>query len=106
HRRTLLGFLGLVVDRVPELPAAFRTSTSPSYGLFPHQRLAASRVHQRLYTGERRVVLHLPTGVGKTRTGMNIICDHLRRQEPTLAVWLARGRELLEQAAAEFENAW
>jgi len=106
HRRTLLGFLGLVVDRVPEPPAAFRTSTSPSYGLFPHQRLAASRVHQRLYAGERRVVLHLPTGVGKTRTGMNIICDHLRRQEPTLTVWLARGRELLEQAAAEFENAW
>ncbi|RPK63414.1 type I restriction enzyme EcoKI subunit R [Streptomyces sp. ADI96-02] len=59
-----------------------------------------------LYSGERRVVLHLPTGVGKTRTAMNIICDHLRRHEPTAVVWLARGRELLEQAAVEFEQAW
>ncbi len=106
QRRALLGFLGLVVDRAPELPPTFRGSSTPRYGLFPHQRLAADRVQRLLYSGERRVVLHLPTGVGKTRTGMNIICDHLRRHEPTVAVWLARGRELLEQAAVEFENAW
>ncbi|MFE3874907.1 DEAD/DEAH box helicase [Kitasatospora sp. NPDC059146] len=106
QRRTLLGFLGLVVDRAPEPPPTFRGSSTPRYGLFPHQRLAAGRVQRLLYSGERRVVLHLPTGVGKTRTGMNIICDHLRRHEPTVAVWLARGRELLEQAAVEFENAW
>ncbi|MFC8895860.1 DEAD/DEAH box helicase [Streptomyces cinereoruber] len=106
QRRALLGFLGLVVERAPEPPPTFRGSSTPRYGLFPHQRLAGGRVQRLLYSGERRVVLHLPTGVGKTRTGMNIICDHLRRHEPTVAVWLARGRELLEQAAVEFENAW
>lgn len=106
QRRTFLGFLGLVVDRVPEIPASFRGVSTPAYGMFPHQRLAAGRVRQLLYTGERRAVLHLPTGVGKTRTGMNLICDHLRQGEPTVVVWLARGRELLEQAAGEFERAW
>jgi DNA repair protein RadD len=106
QRRILLGFLGLVVDRAPAVPLAFRNPSVPAYGLFPHQRRAARRIEKLLYSGERRVVLHLPTGVGKTRTAMNLICDHLRRHEPTVVVWLARGRELLEQAAAEFERAW
>lgn len=106
QRRTFLGFLGLVVDRAPETPFSFSGVSTPTYGMFPHQRLAAGRVRGLLYTGERRAVLHLPTGVGKTRTGMNLICDHLRQGEPTVVVWLARGRELLEQAAGEFERAW
>lgn len=106
QRRTLLGFLGFVVDRAPEVPVSVRSFTTPQYGMFPHQRLTATRAQRMLYSGERRVVLHLPTGVGKTRTAMNLICDHLRRQEPTVVVWLARGRELLEQAAVEFEQAW
>lgn len=106
QRRTLLGFFGLVVDRAPEVPVASRSSVTSQYGMFPHQRRTAGRAQRMLYSGERRVVLHLPTGVGKTRTAMNIICDHLRSHEPTVVVWLARGRELLEQAAAEFEQAW
>ncbi|MGW2871320.1 DEAD/DEAH box helicase family protein [Kitasatospora sp. NPDC001225] len=106
QRRALLGFLGLVVDRAPELPVSFRSASTPQYGMFPHQRLAAGRAQRMLYAGERKVVLHLPTGVGKTRTAMNLISDHLRRHEPTVVVWLARGRELLEQGAVEFEQAW
>ncbi|GGS29682.1 DEAD/DEAH box helicase [Streptomyces griseoviridis] len=106
QKRTLFGFLGLVVERASETRVSPRSSATPAYGLFPHQRRAASRVNKLLYSGERRAVLHLPTGVGKTRTGMNIICDHLRAHEPTVVVWLARGRELLEQAAGEFERAW
>ena len=106
QRRILLGFLGLVVDRAPAAPLTFRSPSVPAYSLFAHQRQAARRVERLLYSGERRVVLHLPTGVGKTRTAMNLICDHLRRHEPTVVIWLARGRELLEQAAAEFERAW
>ncbi|MFJ3941469.1 DEAD/DEAH box helicase [Streptomyces parvus] len=106
ERRAFLGFLGLVVDRAPEAPVSSRRPSEPSYGLFPHQRRAAGKVRRLLYSSERRTVLHLPTGVGKTRTGMDLICDHLRQHEPTLVVWLARGRELLEQAALEFERAW
>ncbi|MFC7865540.1 DEAD/DEAH box helicase [Streptomyces murinus] len=106
ERRAFLGFLGLVVDRAPEAPVSFRRPAEPVYSLFPHQRRAAAEVRHLLYSGERRTVLHLPTGVGKTRTGMNLICDHLRQNEPSLVVWLARGRELLEQAALEFERAW
>ncbi|MFI8879511.1 DEAD/DEAH box helicase [Streptomyces sp. NPDC055243] len=106
ERRELLEFFGFAIDRVPSLPPAFKQESTPEYGLFPHQRHAAARVKELLYDGSRRTVLHLPTGVGKTRTGMSLICDHLRGHEPTVVVWLAHGQELLEQAATEFERAW
>src|SRR3546814_16083834 len=48
----------------------------------------------------------MPTGAGKTRTAMHIVCEHLRRHGPTLVSWLAGSPELLEQAAEEFERAW
>lgn len=106
QRRQLLGFFGLLVERSPETPKPARLEREAGYGLFPHQRRAAARAQEELYRGQRRVVLHLPTGVGKTRTAMSMVCDHLRRSEPTTVVWLAHGRELLEQAATEFERAW
>ena len=37
---------------------------------------------------------------------MSLVVDHLRDQEPSVAVWLASGSELLDQAAQEFERAW
>ncbi|MFI2204588.1 DEAD/DEAH box helicase [Streptomyces sp. NPDC020192] len=106
QRRTFHGFLGLVVERAPEAPVSSLRRVESAYGLFPYQRTAASKVRRLLYSGERRTVLHLPTGGGKTRTGMDLVCDHLRHNEPTVVVWLARGQELLEQAALEFERAW
>lgn len=77
-----------------------------NYPLFPHQRDALRRVQDGLYNGTRRVVLHMPTGAGKTRTAMNVIAEHLRHREPSVVVWLASSEELLEQAASEFEVAW
>ncbi|RST18879.1 DEAD/DEAH box helicase [Streptomyces sp. WAC05374] len=106
ERRELLEFFGFEVERTqPQLPSLKR-ETAPDYALFPHQLRAARRTKELLYDGPRRAVLHLPTGVGKTRTGMSMICDHLRQHGPALVVWLAHGQELLEQAATEFERAW
>ena len=76
------------------------------YPLFDHQRRAVLRVQQILASGRRRVLLHMPTGSGKTRTAMNVIAEHLRRNEPSLVVWLAFSDELCEQAIEEFEQAW
>ena len=77
-----------------------------SYGLFAHQRSAARRVIELLEAEPRRVLLHMPTGAGKTRTAMHIVCSHLREREPTLVCWLANSPELLDQASDEFERAW
>lgn len=106
QQRALLGFLGAVVERVPDDTPPARRTTEPGYGLFAHQRTTARRAQTELYQGERRVLLHLPTGAGKTRIAQQIIAEHLRAREPSIVVWLTHGRELLEQAAAEFERAW
>ncbi len=78
----------------------------PAYPLFPHQALAARRAIHKLRLGDRRVLLHMPTGSGKTRTAMNIIAEQLREFPDQSVIWLAHSEELCEQAAGEFEKAW
>ena len=106
-RKEILGFFGLAIinDRSSPVTKALK-SVNPNRGLFPHQKKAASEVERYLYHEEGRVMLHLPTGVGKTRTAMSIVASHLRRRSMGLVLWLATTRELLEQAAEEFESTW
>ncbi|WP_324680898.1 DEAD/DEAH box helicase [Hymenobacter sp. GOD-10R] len=103
---TLLNFFGLfhpVDEEQDKLPATQKGRAN--YTLFKHQRLAARRtIFNLLKNG--RVLLHMPTGSGKTRTAMNIACDHLRSTEPGIVVWFAYSEELCEQAASEFEKSW
>ena len=106
-RRSLLGFFGLTTtaDRYADTSESLET-VMPARGLFPHQKRAASAVEQYLYFEEGRAMLHLPTGVGKTRTAMSIVASHLRTRSTGLVLWLATSRELLEQAVDEFESTW
>lgn len=104
---TLYQFFGLSVpDRtvVTETPTV--QQSEPGYGLFPHQRKAVRDAFDRLQRAPKRVLLHMPTGAGKTRSAMNVIIEHLRQQEPALVIWLAYNEELCEQAAEEFERGW
>ena len=104
--RRLRDFFGLVEERIVP-PAVPPTSTiTPAYGLFDHQRNAVRKLAPLLVQDERRAVLHLPTGVGKTRTAMHVVADSLRAHEPSVVVWLASGKELLEQAVLAFKEAW
>jgi len=103
----LHSFFGVVRDpRAAADLAADATKASAAYALFDHQRAAAKRVVHALGGAPRKVILHMPTGAGKTRTAMHIVAEHLRRSEPTVVCWLAQNAELLDQAADEFENAW
>ncbi len=94
----------------PEIEVVSETPSTvgilPGYPLFPHQRKAVKEIKEKIYGGMPRVVLHMPTGSGKTRTAMNVIANHFRSFEPTLVIWLAFSEELCEQAADEFEDAW
>lgn len=103
----LFSFFGIVDDpRAPLAARSSRQTITPGYGLFDHQRNAAQRVRKFLAEPPRKVVLHMPTGAGKTRTAMHIVADQLCSNAPTLVCWLAQSAELLEQAASEFERAW
>ncbi|MDN3721486.1 DEAD/DEAH box helicase family protein [Roseibium salinum] len=101
----LLEFFGIVDDpRAPRLVAPTTQEANVTYGLFPHQRVAARKVATALGRPPRKVVLHMPTGAGKTRTAMHLVARHLREYGPTVVVWLAQNRELLDQASDEFEK--
>ena len=103
----LYSFFGVVRDpRAPADTAPDTMKAPAGYALFDHQRTAAERVMDALADTPHKVVLHMPTGAGKTRTAMHIVATHLRQHEPTVVCWLAQNAELLDQAADEFEKAW
>lgn len=78
----------------------------PGYPLFDHQRRAVREVTAILASPRPRVLLHMPTGSGKTRTAMNVISEFMRSGKRRTVIWLAYSEELCEQAAEEFGKAW
>lgn len=80
-----------------------------NYPLFDHQRRAAKRVIKLIDSDldNPRVMLHMPTGSGKTRTAMHCINRYINESiEDPLVVWLAHTEELCEQAFDEFKKSW
>jgi len=55
-----------------------------------------------------RMILHMPTGTGKTKTTMHtIINDYIsNRKGKGVLIWLAHTTELLNQAKSSFESVW
>lgn len=78
------------------------------YGLFSHQRRALRELKAFIpgAQGRNRVVLHLPTGAGKTRTTMRLIAEFLAKNEGKTVLWIANTEELCGQASEEFGKAW
>jgi superfamily II DNA or RNA helicase len=78
----------------------------PTYGLYPYQQNISKQVFISLRNKKERVLIHLPTGSGKTRTAMNIACEHLRESPTNVVLWFADREELCSQAYEEFSQAW
>jgi len=102
---------GFFVFTLPEKEKKEKTPTietiTPLHGLYEHQRDALYKVEKILSEeGEGRVMLHMPTGSGKTRTAMNLIARHLTRNPGSIVLWLAHSEELCEQAVEEFDKSW
>ena len=99
-------FFGLIQEYLPLLSIPADTIVEPSYGLFDHQLRAVERLTALLLDGGERAILHLPTGAGKTRIAMHHVANVLRSTPDVVVVWLASGRELLEQSTDAFQTAW
>lgn len=82
------------------------TRVEPNYAMYPYQQDITKQVFANLDAGNSRVLIHLPTGAGKTRTAMNIASEHLRASDKNVVLWLADREELCTQAYAEFSKAW
>lgn len=81
---------------VPELP------------LYGFQRQVKNSLLKKLFQGEKRVLLHLPTGSGKTRTTMEALVDFWRIEEKAekFILWLTDSEELCLQAEDCFKKLW
>lgn len=103
----LLEFFGVVVpERAPGSEQSAEQAVEPAYPLFKHQLSVADRARDALREHPHKVLVHMPTGAGKTRTAMHLLCEWHNAASDRLVVWLAQSSELLEQAASEFERAW
>ena len=104
---SFLGFFGIDTrGAAPFVTMADRETVRSEFGLFPHQRRAADEIANAIRGGHGRVVLHMPTGAGKTRTAMHVVSRFIGATEPCVVAWLASSAELLEQAADAFRDAW
>lgn len=105
--RKFIGFFGIDTRSPAPFAAALdHERVSSQFGLFPHQRRVADRTARAIRGGRGRVVLHMPTGAGKTRTAMHVVCRYLAAIDPCTVVWLANSAELLDQASDAFIEAW
>ena len=57
--------------------------------------------------GQKRAIVTLPTGAGKTRTVVDAIVEFLRKQDRKKSIlWIAQTEELCEQAVQCFKQVW
>jgi len=80
----------------------------PGTILFPYQRRVKDRFVRALLSGTKRLLLHMPTGAGKTRTSIEGLADCWRAfsDRSGYIVWLAHSEELCEQAVETFKKIW
>ena len=82
-------------------------AVTPSYPLFHHQRRAIRETWELFQRAkDPRVLLHMPTGAGKTRSAMHVVARYLIENEGHIVIWLANTEELCSQAADEFRSSW
>ena len=88
------------------------TVTSPEkfYELLDYQFVIKQRILNNLISGIElnRMIVHMPTGTGKTKTAMHTICHHynFNLNKKGLIIWIAHTTELLQQAYDTFISVW
>ncbi|MFD2891190.1 DEAD/DEAH box helicase [Flavobacterium chuncheonense] len=103
----LCQFFGLEYKPITKESVEPFKDVSPAYPSFLHQIIALNKVKEILFVNNKtKVLLHMPTGSGKTRTSMNLICEYLRNNLDKKVIWFANTEELCRQASDEFDKAW
>tara|TARA_Y100000590_G_scaffold257307_1_gene288976 strand:- start:2022 stop:3719 length:1698 start_codon:yes stop_codon:yes gene_type:complete len=87
----------------------------PQFPLHDFQKNIKDRSLSLLLNPQKpnRHMIHMPTGSGKTKTTMEIICDFIRSKiclggfdSSVKVLWFAHSSELCEQSFTSFEQTW
>lgn len=80
------------------------------YELLDYQYYIKQRVLNNLNSEHllERMLVHMPTGTGKTKTTMHIITNYINfsLEKQGVVIWIAHTTELLQQAYDTFESVW
>ena len=81
------------------------------YELFDYQYMIKQQVMNDLANSKKdlyKILVHMPTGTGKTKTTMHIISQYINfvTRNNGIVVWIAHSDELLQQAYDTFKNVW
>lgn len=80
------------------------------YELLDYQYYIKQRVLNNLNSGymQERMLIHMPTGTGKTKTSMHIVTNYIEfsLHKKGIVIWIAHTIELLQQAYNTFVNVW
>jgi superfamily II DNA or RNA helicase len=99
-------FIPLVKVEYPNFELLPKCET-PFKVLKEYQAPICYKAIRNLEYRNKRFILQMPTGSGKTRTTMEIITDSFNRaKEGCLIFWLVYSEELCEQAVECFEEIW
>lgn len=113
YAETAIKVLGLPDDYLPAQKRTFiaqETLAAPPSAYKPlkeYQYPIHEAATKKLEIPRSRFIVQMPTGSGKTRTAIEIICSFLNSSpDDTIVVWLAHSEELCEQAADSFTEIW
>lgn len=111
-----LGHLGYKVEDIFDISKKDEKAISQlkSYGKFyellDYQYIIRQKVLTKLNSDDDlvRLLIHMPTGTGKTKTAMHIISNYFSYSlmKKGLILWVAHTKELLDQAYETFCNVW
>lgn len=111
-----LGHLGYKVEDIfdnskkDEKAISQLKSYGKFYELLDYQYIIRQKVLTKLNSDDDlvRLLIHMPTGTGKTKTAMHIISNYFSYSlmKKGLILWVAHTKELLDQAYETFCNVW
>lgn len=97
-------------DDMNEKISSLKSSEYRFYELLDYQMFIKQQILQ-LFSAEYllpRVLIHMPTGTGKTKTSMHTLVDIINKEtyQKSHIIWIAHTTVLLEQAIDTLGNVW
>ena len=81
-------------------------NTEEKKNLFDFQNRVKEKILKSIKNNKKIMIVHMPTGSGKTRTTISSLIELIRSSNDYTAIWLAHTDELCEQAIETIENLW
>ena len=113
YRKPMANFLGFgefinFDSKVIKLPASieFEPAQFAYKPLKDYQFEVYFHANEKLENIDSRFILQMPTGSGKTRTAIEIVCEYLNNHPNGSVIWLAHSTELCDQASECFTEVW